>query len=71
MHTFKFPIGTKYTPIGKDYECTVADQYTTRNAKGDICKIRYCATHVRCGQTLHDDDVVEPTIARALHNATN
>ena len=63
---FKYPIGTQFRPVGKDYVCTVFEHLTTRDSTGDIHKLRYWCTHVRNGQTLHDTDVVETTISRAL-----
>lgn len=63
----KFPIGTKYKPIGKHTkECTVIDFHVTRNLAGDVVRTRYVASHQFLGQTLSDSDVVETTIARGL-----
>ena len=64
--TPRFKIGTNYTPVGKNYVCTVTDVLTTRNSKGEVVKIHYEATHEFMGQTLTEHDVLETTIARGL-----
>jgi len=61
----KFPIGTQYRTRNKRKDlCTVTDQLTTTNAKGETVSIRYVATHEFCGQTVTDYDVVEASISR-------
>ena len=62
----RFPIGTKFKPIGKDYVCTVTDFLITFNRAGEIVKRTYCATHQFCGQTISNNDIPEATIARGL-----
>jgi len=62
-----YPIGTKFTPIGKHAtECTVTDMLTTRNLAGEIVSIRYVATHIFMGQTVTDRNVIPTTIARGI-----
>jgi hypothetical protein len=67
MH--RFPIGTQFAvrrgPKRTDI-CTVTDHLTTTNSRGEVVRERYMATHPFCGQTITDDDVVDPTIARGL-----
>lgn len=64
----RFPIGTLYLArsSGEKRLCTVVDHLTTTNSKGDVVKIRYVSTHVFCGQTVSDHDVLDTTIARGL-----
>lgn len=63
----RFPIGTKYQPVGKHAKlCTVTDQLTTTNSKGEIVSERYISTHEFCGATVTNHDVVDTTIARGL-----
>ncbi len=65
--TSLYPIGTKYTTKGKHpQECTVVDIHKTYNLDGELVKLRYVSTHVFCGQTVTDTDVVSTTIARAI-----
>ena len=67
MTTAIYPIGTKYTPIGKvKRECTIIDILKTYNNAGELVKIRYIATHDFMGQTVTDNDVIGTTIARGL-----
>ena len=62
----RFPIGTKFKPIGKDYVCTVTDFLITFNTAGIIVKRAYCASHLFWGDTVTNTDVPEATIARGL-----
>lgn len=62
----KFPVGTKFSPTGKDYVCTVTDFLVTRNLAGEVVRTRYVATHEFCGQLLTNNDIGETTIARGL-----
>lgn len=62
----KFKPGTKFSPTGKDYVCTVVDVWVTTNLKGEVVRLRYVATHEFLGQTITDCDVLETTIARGL-----
>lgn len=65
----RFPIGTQFAVrVGSKRTdiCTVTDQFTTTNARGEVVKLRYEATHVFCGQTVSSSDVVDTTIARGL-----
>lgn len=66
MH--RFPIGTTYKPVGRDYTCTVTDHLTTTNSKGEIVDERYISTHQFLGQSVEDWDVVDATIARGNPN---
>ena len=62
-----YPVGTKFTPIGKHAtECTVTDMLTTRNLAGEIVSIRYVATHTFMGQTVTSRDITAATIARGI-----
>lgn len=63
-----YPIGTTFeTRQGKITRlCTVVDLLTTTNAKGEVVKLRYVATHPFLGQLVADFDVNEVTIARGL-----
>lgn len=63
--TPRYAIGQQYTNR-KGQFCTVSDILTTRNNAGQIVRLRYAATHVFCGQSVTDWDVLETTIARAL-----
>ena len=61
----KYEIGTKFIPRGKDKRiCTIVDIHTTTNAKGEIVKQRYVATHEFLGQTITDYDIIDTTIDR-------
>ena len=63
--TPRFPVGTRYTPIGKNaVECTVTDYHVTRNLAGEIVRFGYVAAHLFCGQTVRQFDIPESTIAR-------
>lgn len=63
----KFPIGTVFKTRSKSpLICTVVDQLTTTNSKGEVTSERYVATHNFCGQTVSDNNVVETTIAMGL-----
>jgi hypothetical protein len=60
----KFNIGHQFKTRGKHPRlCTVVDILRTYNAKGDLVKTRYVATHEFMGQTVTDGDVCETTIA--------
>lgn len=63
----RFSIGTKFQTMGKHPKvCTIVDILKTYNAKGDLVKIRYIATHEFMGQTVADYDVPDATVARGL-----
>lgn len=65
--TLDYPIGTKFMTRGKHpAECTVTDVWKTYNAAGELVQTRYVATHVFCGQTVTERDIVAVTIARGL-----
>lgn len=67
MNTHRFPIGTQYTTRGKHPQvCTVVDQLTTTNSKGDVVRTFYVTEHQFCGQSVRNYDVVDPTIAMGL-----
>jgi hypothetical protein len=60
----KFNIGHQFKTRGKHPRlCTVIDILRTYNAKGDLVKTRYVATHEFMGQTVTDSDICETTIA--------
>ena len=62
-----FPVGTKFRTGGKHPRiCTVIDIYTTKNSFGNVVSIRYVATHEFAGQTVTEQDIAAPTIARGL-----
>lgn len=64
----KYSIGQQFKPIGKRSQlCTVVDILKTYNAKGELVKIRYVATHDFMGQVVTDYDVNEVTIARGIY----
>lgn len=63
----RYAIGTQYIPKGKRKDvCTVIDQLTTRNSRGDVVELRYVSTHEFLGQIVTSRDVAEATIARGL-----
>lgn len=65
--THRFPIGTQYFAMNKRRDlCTVVDQLTTTNSKGEVVALRYITSHIFCGQAVVDIDVVDTTIARGL-----
>lgn len=66
--TPRFPLGTKYTPIGRKHKilCTVTDFLRTYNSAGELVGTCYVATHDFCGQVMRESDVCETTIARGL-----
>lgn len=67
MKTHRFPVGLKFTPLGRyPQENTITDQYTTTNSKGEVVGIKYAATHLFCGQTVTSHDVADAAIARGL-----
>ena len=67
MH--RYPIGTKYKSRGKHPRtCTVVDQLTTTNSKGEIVNIRYVSQHEFVGQIVTDSNVCDTTIARGIIN---
>ena len=72
MNRHRFPIGTQFTMrTGKvSHLCTVSDQLTVTNARGEVVRRYYHATHPFMGQTLTDHDVVDTTIARNLVGAS-
>ena len=64
MTTHKFPIGTTYSTRGRYPDhCTVTDQLSTYNSKGELVGIHYVATHEFHGQILTDRRVNETRIA--------
>lgn len=63
----RFPIGTKYKPVGKHTQVTtVVDQLTTTNNKGEILRTSYITEHTFLGQSVKNYDVGDTTIARGL-----
>lgn len=63
----RFTIGQQYRTRGKAPRlCTVVDILRTYNARGDMVKLRYVATHDFLGQTITDHDVVETSIVMGL-----
>jgi hypothetical protein len=46
--------------------CTVTDVLITRNAAGDVVKVRYVATHEFMGQLVTDSDVSHTAISMGL-----
>ena len=64
----KFPIGTQFNSRNGRASrlCTVTDQMTVTNSKGEVVKTFYQASHEFCGQQVVDHDVCEVTIARGL-----
>lgn len=61
-----YPIGTKYIPTGKKYECVVVDILKTYNNNNELVSIRYVSEHEFLGQKIKNCDVVAVTIARGL-----
>lgn len=60
-------IGTKFKTRGNAPKlCTVVDILKTYNAKGELVRTRYVATHELLGQIVTDRDVVETTIRMGL-----
>ena len=60
----RFQIGQQFKTRGKHPRlCTVTDIWRTYDAKGELVKLRYVATHEFMGQTMTDYDVVDATIA--------
>ena len=68
MNTHRFPIGTQYTRnTGKRRDvCTVVDQLTLTNSKGEVLRRSYVTAHPFCGQQVTEHDVCDTTIARNL-----
>lgn len=65
--THRFPIGTQYLSRGKHpVLCTVVDQLTTYNSKGEIVRTAYVSEHQFLGQAVRENDVCDTTIARGL-----
>jgi hypothetical protein len=63
----RFPIGTQYKTRGKFPRlCTVTDQLTVTNSKGEIVKTYYHSTHEFCGQLVTNTDVCDTTIAMGV-----
>ena len=63
-----YPIGTKYTPLGKNQnECEIIDILKTYNHKGELVKTTYQSVHTFMGQLVTNYDV-RTTIDRALFN---
>lgn len=66
----RFPIWTTYTTRGKSPRlCTVVDQLTLTNSKGEVVRTSYVAEHVFCGQKVLECDVCDTTIARGLNQS--
>jgi hypothetical protein len=62
--TTRFQIGQQFTTRGKRPRlCTVTDILKTYNARGELVRVRYVATHEFMGQTVTDHDVCETTVA--------
>ena len=63
----RFPIGTQYKTRGKFPRlCTVTDQLTVTNSKGEIVKTYYHSIHDFCGQFVTNTDVCDTTIAMGV-----
>jgi len=64
----RFPIGTQYLDRhGKRADlCTVTEQLTTRNSRGEVVREFYWSTHPMLGAPVTDHDVVDVTIARGV-----
>lgn len=60
----RFPIGTTF--MLKDKLHLVTDIHTTYNAKMEIVKVTYVATHVFMKQTLTTTNILDITIAKNL-----
>ena len=64
--TKPFPVGTKFTPRGKNQRVTtVIDHLTTTNIKGEIVKFRYLCESNILGKPVRNSDVVHTTIEMA------
>lgn len=71
MSNFRFPIGTQYLSHGKHPRlCTVSDQMTVTNSKGEVTKRHYHATHEMLGQTVSWYDVNDTNIAKGIERLT-
>lgn len=66
MH--RFPIGTQYRIVTKHRTdlCTVVDQLTLTNSKGEVLRRSYITSHPFCGQAVTEHDVTDTHIARNL-----
>lgn len=63
----RFPIGTMYHTRGPNPRlCTVTEQLTVTNSKGEVVKCYYETTHMFLNQPITNYDVVDTTIARGL-----
>ena len=64
----RFPIGTQYLRRrGRQLDlCTVFEQLTTTNSRGEVVREFYWSTHTFCGSAVTDYDVVDMTIARGV-----
>lgn len=63
----RFEIGTQYMSSGKHKRvCTVTDQLTVTNSKGEVIKRYYQSKHEFAGQAVYEHDVCDTTIARNL-----
>lgn len=59
----KYKIGQKFKTRGKHPRvCTVIDIHRTYNARQQLIRVRYVATHEFLGQTVTDCDVPQTTI---------
>jgi len=62
--TMTHPIGTQFMSRCKHpLLCTVVDVLTTRNAAGEVVKVRYVATHEFMGQLVTDHDVTHTAVS--------
>lgn len=58
MKKIKYPIGTRFTPLGGKKprpEETVEDILRTYNAKDELVKLRYLCSHEFCGQRVRSE----------------
>jgi hypothetical protein len=66
----RFPIGTQYLDRNGKHGnlCTVTEQLTTRNSRGEVVREFYWSTHpmMLVGTLVTDHDVVDVTIARGV-----
>jgi hypothetical protein len=63
----RFSIGTQYKSSGKHpHICTVEDQMTVTNSKGEAVFHYYTTSHEFAGQKVYEHRVCDVTIARGL-----
>ena len=64
----RWPIGTQY--LGRNGKvkrlCTVVDQLTLTNSKGEVLRRSYITAHEFCGQQVTEHDVPDATIAKGV-----